>query len=149
MLGIISLVDKCNRLHEYNLQLENKVMPLQSQVAKLQKELRGSFKSTTTLKKKNDDLNVALSVVHRKLRQESSLRISEVKKFKSVIGRLEEEFACAPRELEVSKEIAMATYKESKAYKADLVDGNIEATEIGFNCLYNMLAIDHLTMDLS
>ena len=68
MLGIISLVDKCNRLHEYNLQLENKVMPLQSQVAKLQKELRSSFKSTTTLKKKNDDLNAALSAIFGKLK---------------------------------------------------------------------------------
>ena len=43
----------------------------------------------------------------------------------------------------------MAKYKESEAYKADLADGNIEATKISFNCLYHRLASDHLSMDLS
>ena len=49
----------------------------------------------------------------------------------------------------VAKETIVEEYKESAAYSADLVDGNVEATEIGFTCFYNRLACDHSTMDLS
>ena len=68
---------------------------MQTQIAELQKELGSSFKSIATLKKKNDDLNVTLSVVHGRLRQESFFRTSEVEKSKSIIGRLEKEVAHA------------------------------------------------------
>ena len=47
------------------------------------------------------------------------------------------------------KKTAMVEYKESDAYKANLANGNVEATEIDFNCLYNRLASDHPTMHLS
>ena len=39
-------------------------------------------------------------------------------------------------------------YRESEAYKADLIDGNLEATKIGFNCLYHRLVSDHPSIDL-
>ena len=104
-------MEKCDRLQEYNLQLEKQVIPLQTQVAKLQKELGSSFKSTMTLTKKNDNLNATLSTVHGKLRQEISFHASEVVKFRSVIGRLEEDLARAQKEFEAAKQTAMAEYK--------------------------------------
>ena len=61
---------------EYNFQLKSQVTPLQAQVVELQKELGGFFKSIVALKKKNDDLNVALLFVHGKLRREFSLHAS-------------------------------------------------------------------------
>ena len=72
-------------------------------MAKLQRELGSSFKSTTAWKKKNDDLNAMLSVVHKKLWQETSHHTSEVEKFMFVVGRLEKDLARAQGELETAK----------------------------------------------
>ena len=72
-----------------------------------------------------------------------------MEKFKSIICRLEEDFARAQRELEAAKETTMAEYKEFEVYKEDFVDGNLEATKIDFNSLYDKLAGNHLSMDLS
>ena len=77
---MIALAEKCDHLQDYNSQLENQVTPFQTQVAELQKELGSFFKSIVSLKKKNDDLNVALSTVHSKLWQESSLHSDKVKR---------------------------------------------------------------------
>ena len=62
-------------------------------MAELQKELGSSFKSSTTLKKKCDDLNATLSSVHSRLQQKTSHHASEVEKFKFIIGGLERDLA--------------------------------------------------------
>ena len=90
---MVALVEKCDHLQEYNLQHKNQVTTLQTHVVELQKKFGSFFKFIATLKKKNDDLNAALSAVHRKIRQESSFRTNEVEKFKFVVGRLEEELS--------------------------------------------------------
>ena len=84
MLGVTALMEKCDRLQKYYLQLEKYVIPLQTQVAELQTEFRSSFKSTTTLKKKNDDLNVAVSTVYGRFWHETFHHTSKVEKLRSL-----------------------------------------------------------------
>ena len=67
----------------------------QTQITELQKELKSSFKSTTSLKKKYDDQVVALSTIHSRLRQETSRHSQDVEQFRSIIRKLEEDLSCA------------------------------------------------------
>ena len=149
MLRITALAKKCDCLQDYNTQFEGQMTPLQTQVAKLQKKLGSSFKSFTILKKKYNDLNVTLSSIHSKLRQETSHHASEVEKFKFIVGGLKEDPARVQRELEVTSETTVVENKEFEAFKDDLADGSEEAIEIVFTCLLNRLARDHPAMELS
>ena len=94
------------------------------------------------MKKKCDYLNGRLSSVHSRFRQENSHHAGEVGKFKSVIGRLE-------KDLEVARETDATRYREFEAFKDDVVDGNVEVSEIVFSNLLDRLARNHPTMDLS
>ena len=105
--------------------------------------------TSTTLKKKCDDLNATLSYVPSRLRQETSHHVGEVKKFKSLIGRLKEDLAHVQRDIKVTKKIAVAEYREFEAIKDDVADGSAESSKIVFSSLFDRLAHDHLTMDLS
>ena len=116
MLKITTVVEKCDRLQDYNTQLETQMTPLQTQLAKLQKELQSSFKSFTVLKKKSDELQVALASAHGRLRSETSRHFDEVDQFRSIIYKLEEDLSCAQRDLVVARDTLMVEYKESKAF---------------------------------
>ena len=56
MLSISTMVEKCDRLQDYNTQLKCQVNPFQMQLTELRKELGSFFKSSTNLKRKYDDL---------------------------------------------------------------------------------------------
>ena len=52
-------------------------------------------------------------------------------------------------ELKVAKETVVDEYKDSEAFATNLATSNVEATTIGFSCLYDRLACDFPSMDFS
>ena len=154
MMGITVLVKKCNLLQEWSSKLEGTL--LQSKVAELKKELGSSFKSSTKLKKKNDELTTALSIVHKKYKHRLTFHTHEVEKnksyfqsFRDELKKTREELTCAKVELAVAEEARVVEYKESGTFIVDLSFGNVEAMEISFSCLYDKVAHDFLSIDLS
>ena len=143
------MVEKCDRFQDYNTWLEGQVTPFQEQVAKLQKDLGSSFKSSTFLKKKYDDQALALLVVHNKLCDGTTCHSSAVEQFWSIIRKLDEDLAHFQKDLENAKEATVAEYRDSEAFEADIADGSAETSEIAFFNLIGWLAHDHMTLDLS
>ena len=49
----------------------------------------------------------------------------------------------------VAKETAIDEHKKTEAFVADLIVSNVEATKIGFSCLYDKMACDFPSVDFS
>ena len=60
-----------------------------------------------------------------------------MEQFRSTVCKLENDLSRSQKDLETTKEAAIAEYNESEAFEIEILDGSVAALEIAFSNLFD------------